>query len=141
MSDSINHAQTVVARMEENMTGSEVPAASKAEGSKSTKPESIIEQILERLGEDQDGELPQLTSEQWEVIRKTAGLQIDPETAELLLLYDEELDLIAEEDGTVGNIGEANFKFYARNPGSDELILLEDLPEAVRDRLIECRNR
>jgi hypothetical protein len=123
---NINNAQTNLNSSEENMTVSEIPAAPRAEGSNSINPEYMIDKILEKLG--------LLTSEQWTLIRRVAGLQIDPETAEVLRLYERQLIF---DEGNEANVGTVDLDWFARNPGSDELVWVRDLPKATVDRLHE----
>lgn len=70
-------------------------------------------------------------------IRKTAALQIDPETAELLRLYERELIFLEDEEGYEADTGAAGLQWFARNPGSDLLVRFLDLPREAQYRLAE----
>jgi len=74
------------------------------------------------------------TVEQWLAIRKQAGLQIDPETAEVEWIYAQMFDPygvkpVPEEYWCVGR------EYFARSPGSDVWVWFSDLPDATRDAL------
>jgi hypothetical protein len=75
--------------------------------------------------------------EQWLAIRKNAGLQIDPATAEVMWTYAQTLDPygiyrdLPEECRQVGR------EYFARAPGSDVWVWFGDLPEATRSALWE----
>jgi hypothetical protein len=75
--------------------------------------------------------------EQWFAIRKEAGQQIDPETAEVEWWYAQVLDPygvrpeIPEEGRQIGRA------YFARSPGSDVWVWFDDLPDAVREALWE----
>jgi hypothetical protein len=79
----------------------------------------------------------EMTTEQWLAIRKQAGLQIDPETAEVHWQYGQVADPygvdpdLPEEYQCVGR------NYFARSPGSDVWVEFGDLPDAVRDALWE----
>jgi hypothetical protein len=76
-----------------------------------------------------------LTLEEWEAWRKAAGLNIDPETAEIVWEYTQVGDPygvwpnIPEEGRCVGR------SYFARSPGMDVWIEFGDLPDATRDAL------
>jgi hypothetical protein len=73
--------------------------------------------------------------EQWLAIRKEAGQQIDPETAEVDWIYAQTEDPynvrpeLPEEHQQVGR------EYFARSPGSKVWVCFRDLPEKVRDAL------
>jgi hypothetical protein len=73
--------------------------------------------------------------ESWLAIRKEAGLQIDPETAEVEWTYAQTLDPygvppdLPEECDCVGR------EYFARSPGSDVWVWFGDLPDATREAL------
>jgi hypothetical protein len=77
----------------------------------------------------------QITVERWLEIRKEAGLNIDPETAEVDWWYVDALDPygvdpeLPEEDWQVGR------GYFACSPGSDIWVHFWDLPEATSDAL------
>ena len=79
--------------------------------------------------------------ENWLAIRKEAGLQIDPETAEVDWDYALALDPyyvgyeIPEEYQQVGR------EYFARSPGSDVWVWFGDLPETTRDVLWERHHK
>ena len=82
------------------------------------------------------------TTEEWLAIRKEAGLQIDPDTAEVSWCYAQVLDpygiypKLPEEFYCVGR------SYFARSPGSDVWVEFGDLPEATQDALwLKHRNR
>jgi hypothetical protein len=112
--------------------------ASDAGATNPKNPRNVVENLLrlfkERSGIKDDG-LPAVTEEQWRAIRRTAGLQINPETVELMWAWSEEIhyDNSEEEPGR----GEPCVALFARNPGSDELVAYADLPQATRDVLLE----
>jgi hypothetical protein len=75
----------------------------------------------------------QMTLEEWLALRKEAGLQIDPETAEVTWDWGPigdpyEIYPPDRED----NIGR---RYFARSPGSDIWVSFYDLPNATRDAL------
>jgi len=74
--------------------------------------------------------------EEWLAIRKRAGLEIDPETAEVHWEYGEVGDPygvhpLPDWPECVGR------NYFARSPGRDEWVSFDDLPDAVRDALFE----
>lgn len=72
---------------------------------------------------------------EWLAMRKEAGTQIDPETAEVEGWYAQTLDpygvcpCVPEELGQVGR------EYFARSPESDIWVEFSDLPEATVERL------
>ena len=76
-----------------------------------------------------------VTVEEWLTVRKEAGLQIDPETAEVMWTYANILDPYGVyPDDSEECIGRA---YFARSPGSDVWVHFWDLPAATRDALWE----
>jgi hypothetical protein len=73
--------------------------------------------------------------EEWLAIRRDAGLQIDPETAEVEWIYALTVDPygiypeLPEEYQQVGR------EYFAHCPGSDVWVRFGDLPEATEDAL------
>ena len=74
----------------------------------------------------------------WLLVRKEAGRQIDPETAEIMWIYAWTEDpycinpeLSEEAQYSCGR------EYFARNPGNDIWVRIEDLPTATRDALWE----
>jgi len=71
----------------------------------------------------------------WLAIRKKAGLDIDPETAEVEWIYAQTLDPygiypeLPEEYWQIGR------EYFARSPGSDVWVEFSDLPEATNEAL------
>ena len=86
-------------------------------------PNNIITNLLTVVAAD-DG----ITQEQWQLIRELAGAQINPETARVFKVYKK--DLPTDRDWPGKN-------YYVRPLGSDELVHFMDLPEDIRDALIE----
>ena len=75
--------------------------------------------------------------EEWLAIRKKAGREIDPNTAEVIWCYGQEFDPygidpeLPEECWQVGRV------YFTRSPGSDIWIWFGDLPDTTRDALWE----
>ena len=83
----------------------------------------------------------QISVEEWLAIRKQAGLEIDPETAEVwkdkrytIDPYGVYSDL-TEEEKQIGSC------YFARSPGSGVCVSFHDLPEATEAALWERINR
>ena len=78
----------------------------------------------------------QLTVEQWLAIRKEAGSEIDPETAEVFWCYAETLDPSGVDpdlpDEECYKVGRA---YFARSPESDIWVWFGDLPREVGERV------
>jgi hypothetical protein len=78
-----------------------------------------------------------MTLEQWLAVRKGAGLQIDPETAEVHWEYGRSFDPygvypdLPEECQCIGR------EYFARSPGSDIWVHFYDLPDTIREALWE----
>jgi hypothetical protein len=79
----------------------------------------------------------EMSVEQWLAVRKEAGVQIDPVTAEVYWTYGLTLDPygifpeLPEECQVVGR------EYFARSPGSDIWVNFRDLPDATREALWE----
>jgi hypothetical protein len=77
----------------------------------------------------------QMTVEQWLAIRKEAGLEIDPETAEVMWDYGYPIDPygvysdLSEEERQVGRV------YFARSPASDIWVSFRDMPDETRQAL------
>jgi hypothetical protein len=74
--------------------------------------------------------MDEMTVGQWLTIRKEAGLQIDPETAEVKWVYAQTLDpygvhALPEELQQVGR------EYFARSPGTDVWVWFGDLPDVT----------
>jgi hypothetical protein len=135
MTKSMNHTDTVLNQKEENMASNETVTASDVRESKARNEKNVIANLLEELedarkrrGEDEPSEI---TQEQWEVIRRAAGLQVHAETAEVISIHS--LDCFGRDDGK----GEVSRDYFVRNPGSDEWVPLSYLPEAIQDALTD----
>ena len=82
-------------------------------------------------------EPPTDTLEAWLAIRKEAGLNIDPETAEVMWEHGYTIDPygvysdLSEEEKQIGR------NYFARSPGSDVRVSFHDLPEATLKALRE----
>ena len=83
----------------------------------------------------------ELTVEQWLAIRKEAGLHIDPETAEVMWVYEQVGDPygiypdLPEELRQIGRV------YFACAPGSDVWVSFHDIPDAIRDALWQKHKR
>ena len=75
--------------------------------------------------------------EQWLAIRKEAGLEIDPQTAEVYWEHGQILDPygvyqdLPEEAQVIGRV------YFARSPDSDISVCFDDLPDTTREALWE----
>ena len=71
----------------------------------------------------------------WLAIRKKAGLQIDPKTAEVHSTYAQTMDPY----GVVPDLPEECYQvgreYFARSPGSDIWVWFGDLPSATQNAL------
>jgi hypothetical protein len=82
-------------------------------------------------------EADEMTVEKWLAIRTEAGLQIDPQTAEVCWEYGRTFDPygvyhdLPEECLQVGRV------YFARSPGSDVWVSFSDLSDATREALWE----
>jgi hypothetical protein len=81
------------------------------------------------------------TVEQWLAIRKEAGLQIDPETAEVLWVYAQTLDPYGVDPELPEEYRQIGREYFARSPGSDVWVWFGDLPDATRSALLERHKR
>jgi hypothetical protein len=79
----------------------------------------------------------QMTVEQWLAIRKEAGLNIDPETAEVEWTYVQILDPYGVNPDLPEEYQQVGQQYFARSPGSDVWVWFGDLPEATRSALWE----
>jgi len=85
----------------------------------------------------QDVTSERMRIEEWLAVRKEAGLQIDPDTAEVDWDYGQILDPygvrsdLPKETYCVGRV------YFARSPGSDVWVCFYDLPAAVSKALWE----
>ena len=73
----------------------------------------------------------------WLAIRKKAGRQIDPETAEVCWIYAQTLDPYGIYPPLPGEYQQVGREYFARSPGSDIWVLFADLARATRDALWE----
>ena len=73
--------------------------------------------------------------EQWLTIRKEAGQQIDPETAEVDWNYAYTLDPYGVDPDLPEELQQVGREYFARSPGSDVWVSFHDLPDATRDAL------
>jgi hypothetical protein len=67
--------------------------------------------------------------------RKAAGLQIDPETAEVEWTYAQTLDPYGDDPNLPEEYRQVGREYFARSPKSDAWVWFGDLPEATRDAL------
>jgi hypothetical protein len=79
----------------------------------------------------------QMTVEQWLAIRKEAGLQIDPETAEVTWKYAQTLDPYGIYPNLPEDCQQVGREYFARSPGTHVWVHFDDLPEKVCDALWE----
>jgi len=70
-------------------------------------------------------------------LRKTVGLQIDPEVAEVEWVYGQTLDPYGDDPDLPEEYRCIGREYFARSPGSDVWINFRDLPEATRTKLWE----
>ena|SRR5258707_749152 len=77
--------------------------------------------------------------EAWLAIRKEAGLEIDPETAEVEWTYALTLDPYGVYPELPEELQQVGRGYFARSPGSDVWVWDGDLPEATRDALWKKR--
>jgi hypothetical protein len=71
----------------------------------------------------------------WLQIRREAGLQIDPETAEVDWNYARTLDPYGAYPELQEEFQQVGRAFFARSPGSDVWVWFGDLPKATREAL------
>ena len=74
----------------------------------------------------------------FERLRKKAGLQIDPETAEVELRYAQVLDPYGVNPDLPEDRRQVGRDYFARSPGSDVWVWFDDLPAVTQEAL---RNR
>jgi len=79
----------------------------------------------------------QLTVEQWLQIRKDAGLELDPETAEVTWSYAQTLDPHGVSPDVPEDLHQVGREYFARSPGSDIWVSFGDLPHETEDTLCE----
>jgi hypothetical protein len=82
-----------------------------------------------------DVQADQMTVEQWLAIRKQAGLQIDPETAEVDWKFAQTFDPYGVKPDLPEEYQQIGRAYFARSPGSDVWVHFGDLPDATRDAL------
>jgi hypothetical protein len=70
-------------------------------------------------------------------LRQAVGLYIDPETAEVEWFYAHTLDPYGDVPDLPDEYQQVGREYFARSPGSDVWINLDDLPEATRTKLWE----
>jgi hypothetical protein len=75
--------------------------------------------------------------EQWLAIRKEAGLQIDPETAEVYWDYGHPFDPYAVDPDLPQECQQVGRVYFACSPDSDIWVCFDDLPETTREALWE----
>jgi hypothetical protein len=75
--------------------------------------------------------------EQWLAIRKEAGLEIDPETAEVCWEYGQVMDPYGVHSDLPEECWQVGRQYFARSPGSDIWVHFHDLPDETRDALWE----
>jgi hypothetical protein len=75
--------------------------------------------------------------EEWLAIRKEEGLKIDPETAEVIWLYAEDLDPygVMDEWELPWEFRQVGRNCFTRAPGSDIWVWSGDLPDEAREKL------
>jgi hypothetical protein len=79
----------------------------------------------------------EMTIKQWLAIRKQAGLQIDPETAEVEWTYAQTFVPYGLEPDLPEELEQVGRAYFARSPGSDVWVWFGDLPDATRHALWE----
>jgi hypothetical protein len=77
----------------------------------------------------------------WLAIRKEAGLQIDPETAEVDWNYAQTLDPYGVDPDLSEEYQQVGRAYFARSPGSNVWVWFGDLPEATREALWKRNKR
>jgi hypothetical protein len=79
-------------------------------------------------------EMKEIDVEQFHMLRREAGLKIDPETAEVFWIYAQVLDPYGIRDlpEECYNVGQ---EYFARAPGSDMWVHFHDLPSETGDAL------
>jgi hypothetical protein len=95
--------------------------------------ETVDKTNLSQAGEDISAE--PISAEQWLAIRKEAGRQLDPETAEVLWTYAQTLDPYGVDPELPEECQQVGREYFARSPGSDIWVWFGDLPAETRDAL------
>jgi hypothetical protein len=78
-----------------------------------------------------------LTVDEWLAIRREAGLQIDPQTAEVRWIYAQTLDPYGVYPDLPEECQQVGREYFARSPGSDIWVSFHDLPRETREALWE----
>jgi hypothetical protein len=76
-----------------------------------------------------------LTVEQWLEIRKEAGPELDPETAEVTWSYAQTLDPYGVDPDLPEELHQVGRAYFTRSPGSDIWVWFGDLPDETRETL------
>ena len=105
------------------MTNNSSISASDVRQTNNGNPKNAIEGLLRLLKETG---MEEITRKQWLAIRKEAGKQIDPETAEVMWVYGDALLYLC------GASGVPRRQYYVRAPGSNEWVWFRDLPQAIQ---------
>jgi hypothetical protein len=84
---------------------------------------------------DKNTQAPEQTVEEWLAIRKEAGLQIDPETADVYWCHAQILDPYGIDPNLPKEYDQIGRVYFARSPKSDVWVEFNDLPEATIERL------
>ena len=79
----------------------------------------------------------QIRVEEWLAIRKEAGLKIAPETADVLCKYGYMIDPYGVDPNLPKECRQSSRIYFARSPGSDIWVLLNDLPDDTCNALWE----
>jgi len=85
--------------------------------------------------------MPTEETEIWLAIRKEAGLQIDPVTAEVEWIYALTLDPYGIYPDLPEEYQQVGREYFARSPGGNVWVGFGDLPPATRDALWEKHSR
>ena len=128
MTTPIDNTDTVPNQMENAMHNRDFTSISEAIERSATNRKNTIGRLLRRL--EEVSEEVRITPSQWKLIRMAAGLEINPETAEVMWMYE---SVLADEEDDLGRPFQC---YYARNPGSDEWVSFWALPEEIRYALI-----
>jgi len=79
----------------------------------------------------------QMTVEQWLAIRTVAGLEIDPQNAEVYWEYGRTFDPYGVYPDLPEEYQQIGREYFARAPGSDIWVHFGDLPDTTRKALWE----
>lgn len=79
----------------------------------------------------------EMSVEQWLAIRKEAGLQIDPETAEVYWEYGSPFDPYGDYLDLPAECQHVARVYFAKAPDSDIWVYFDDLPDTTREALWE----